>query len=108
MAFPVSAALLDACVLALLDREDMYGYMLTQNIQTAVDVSESTLYPVLRRLQKDMCLDTYDMACQGRNRRYYTLTERGKKQLERYRREWKGFREKIDQLLLGGAVDEPT
>lgn len=107
MAFSASAALLDACVLALLDGEDMYGYLLTQNIQKSAGVSESTLYPVLRRLQKDNCLDTYDMACQGRNRRYYTLTERGARQLAKFRLEWEEFRKNIDQLLLGGQKNEP-
>lgn len=46
-----------------------------------LDVSESTLYPVLRRLQKDDCLEVYDMAYAGRNRRYYKLTDRGAAQL---------------------------
>ena len=51
--------------------------------------SESTLYPVLRRLQKDECLETYDMAYEGRNRRYYKLTEKGSAQLNLYKVEWK-------------------
>ena len=106
MAYPVSAGLLDACVLALLDREDMYGYLLTQNIQTSIGVSESTLYPVLRRLQKDGNLDVYDSPCQGRNRRYYSLTRSGTERLAEHRLEWKVFQKKIESLL-GGTKDEP-
>ena len=60
MVFPIGAALLDACVLAALSRADAYGYSLTQQIKQTVDVSESTLYPVLRRLQKEGFLNTYD------------------------------------------------
>lgn len=56
MSFPVSAGLLDAMVLSVVDRGDTYGYEITQYIRNAVDVSESTLYPVLRRLQKAICL----------------------------------------------------
>ncbi|MDZ7548942.1 PadR family transcriptional regulator, partial [Clostridium perfringens] len=62
MAFQLGAALLDACVLAVLSREDTYGYILTQNVRQIMSISESTLYPVLRRLQKDECLTTYDQA----------------------------------------------
>ena len=50
--FPISAALLDAMVLSLVDREETYGYKITQDMQSAATVSESTLYPVLRRLQR--------------------------------------------------------
>ena len=53
MAFTIGSTLLDACVLAVLAREDAYGYRLTQQIRQVVEISESTLYPVLRRLQKD-------------------------------------------------------
>ena len=70
MAFQLGSALLDACVLASVMREDTYGYKLTQEVKQIMNVSESTLYPVLRRLQKDGYLTTYDRPYQGRNRRY--------------------------------------
>ncbi len=47
------------------------------DVREAIDISESTLYPVLRRLQKEDCLEVYDMAIDGRNRRYYKITEKG-------------------------------
>ena len=74
MIFQIGSALLDACVLSVLEREDMYGYILTQNVKEVVDISESTLYPVLRRLQKEAYLVTYDQPFAGRNRRYYQIT----------------------------------
>lgn len=102
MVFPISAALLDACVLAALSRADAYGYSLTQQIKRTVDVSESTLYPVLRRLQKEGLLITYDQPVDGRNRRYYQLTEPGAIRLNWYVREWEAYKASIDEILLGG------
>ena len=52
MTFQLGSALLDACVLAIVEKEDAYGYSLTQQVQSVMEISESTLYPVLRRLQK--------------------------------------------------------
>lgn len=60
MAFKIESSLLDACALAILHRGDTYGYEITQEMKKAIVVSESTLYPVLRRLQKDGLCRTYD------------------------------------------------
>ena len=59
MVFNTGAALLDAIVLAIVSKEQdgTYGYKITQDVRSVLDVSESTLYPVLRRLQKDECLE---------------------------------------------------
>lgn len=106
MAFQLGAALLDACVLAVLSRQDAYGYVLTQNIKEIIDVSESTLYPVLRRLLKECCVTTYDLPFQGRNRRYYQITDSGRARLGEYMSEWGEYKGKIDQILLGGNGDD--
>ena len=74
MTYQLTAPLLDACVLGVIEKEDVYGYTLTQRVMDVVDISESTLYPVLRRLQKADLLETYDIPYQGRNRRYYRIT----------------------------------
>lgn len=105
MIFQLGSALLDACVLAILHKEDTYGYKLTQEVKEIVNVSESTLYPVLRRLTKDGYLCTYDKEYMGRNRRYYQLTEDGKKKYEAYVIEWDDFSTKIDGILQGGKHD---
>lgn len=106
MVFNTGAALLDAIVLAVVSREaeGTYGYKITQDVRGAIDVSESTLYPVLRRLQKDGCLAVYDRQFDGRNRRYYKVTERGRDQLENYRTEWKEYSLKISNLFEGGVI----
>ena len=104
MVFNTGAALLDAIVLAVVSKEKQgtYGYKITQDVRKVIDVSESTLYPVLRRLQKDECLETYDQEYGGRNRRYYKLTERGMAQLNLYKTEWKNYSTKISRLFEGG------
>jgi PadR family transcriptional regulator PadR len=101
LSFPISAALLDACVLALLDHKDSYGYEMTQGLQEGLRVSESTLYPVLRRLQSAGHLRTYDQPYQGRNRRYYSITDAGLAQLAQYREDWGAFKVQVDSLLEG-------
>ena len=98
-AFPISAALLDAMVLALVQKEDTYGYKITREIQAVISISESTLYPVLRRLQKDGCLTVHDEAFNGRNRRYYKITPLGRQQLAGYKAEWKVYAANIDHIF---------
>lgn len=105
MAFAIGTSLLDSCVLAVLAQGDTYGYVLTRQIQQVLDISESTLYPVLRRLQSEGCLAAYDQAYQGRNRRYYTITDVGRQRLTQYRREWAVYRDGLDRLLLGEVTD---
>ena len=104
--FNTGAALLDALVLSAVNQNDTYGYKITQDVRSVVEVSESTLYPVLRRLQKDGCLAAYDQAYAGRNRRYYTITPQGQERLSLCRTEWKDYSQKIENLLFGGMSDE--
>lgn len=107
MVFNTGAALLDAIVLAVVSREQegTYGYKITQDVRRVLDVSESTMYPVLRRLQKDECLEVYDMQFDGRNRRYYKATEKGMAQLNLYKVEWKNYTRKITEMFEGGAAE---
>ena len=106
MTFQLGSALLDACVLAVLSRGDTYGYVLTQQVRAVIEVSESALYPVLRRLQKDGCLSTYDQPYQGRNRRYYSITQAGLLRLYAYIAEWSSYKNQIDLILSGGMRSE--
>jgi len=106
MPFPVSSGLLDVCVLAVLSRGDAYGYKLTQELKRAVDLSESTLYPVLRRLQKENFLDDYERPHDGRNRRYYHITASGLREYVRLAEDWKRFKISIDKIITGEAGHE--
>lgn len=100
MTIQIGTPLLDGCVLAVLSRGDAYGYSLTHQMKAVIDISESTLYPVLRRLQKEGCLTVYDQEIQGRNRRYYALTEEGRLLLNDSRSAWLEHRARVEQLLL--------
>lgn len=106
MVFNTGAALLDAVVLAAVSREEdgTYGYKITQDVRKAIEISESTLYPVLRRLQKDSCLETYDVECGGRNRRYYKITEAGEARLNLYKQEWNIYSSKISAMFSGEEI----
>ncbi|MFR8547962.1 MAG: PadR family transcriptional regulator [Lachnospiraceae bacterium] len=108
MVFNTGAALLDAVVLSVVSREPegTYGYKITQEVRSVLEVSESTLYPVLRRLQKDDCLTVYDQEYGGRNRRYYKVTQKGRAQLLLYQEEWKRYCTKISAILEGKSVSE--
>lgn len=91
-------------MLSVVSQQDTYGYKITQDVRNVVDVSESTLYPVLRRLQKEGCLAAYDQEYAGRNRRYYTITPEGSARLEAAREEWTLYSQKIQNLLFGGIA----
>ena len=106
MRFAVSGSLLDACVLGLVAEKPAYGYELTQRAQSVISVSESTLYPVLRRLQKEGLLKTFDKPFDGRNRRYYEITAAGKKRLDELTEAWSDYTTRIDTLLKGETPDE--
>lgn len=89
MDIQLKKGILEICVLSLLKRGDNYGYELIKNITPIVNVSESTLYPVLRRLEKADCLTTYSIAIDGRLRKYYKITSEGIRKVDNFLEEWK-------------------
>jgi PadR family transcriptional regulator PadR len=106
MALQISGSLLEGCVLAVLCQGDEYGYSLTHRLKTALGVSESTLYPVMRRLQNNDCLTVYDVAHNGRNRRYYRITERGRATKTLCTHEWQDYKNRIDEILNESFINE--
>lgn len=104
MKFNTGTSLLDAVVLAVVsaEAEGTYGYKITQDVRTVLDVSESSLYPVLRRLQVGGLLETYDQEFNGRNRRYYKISGQGKSELESYKVDWNTYVAKINGILGAG------
>ncbi|KRM28763.1 MULTISPECIES: PadR family transcriptional regulator [Limosilactobacillus] len=99
MKITITADLLDGMVLAILERQDYYGYALTQEMQKAISISESTMYPVLRRLNQGGYLTTYQQSYQGRNRRYYRITRKGEQHLSRVRKLWNDYKESLDRVF---------
>lgn len=106
MSFAIGTPLLETCVLAVLARGDAYGYILTAQVKEVLDISESTLYPVLRRLQAEGCLSAYNRAYRNRNRRYYAITEAGRVRLAENRKLWAGYCQGVNWLLREEAMDE--
>ena len=98
--------ILDICVLSILEKKEIYGYGLEMEMTSLMDVSGNTLYPLLRRLEKDDYLDTYmHVSEQGRRRKYYRITDKGRSHLKELRKDWKAFKEVADRLI-GGDEDE--
>ena len=106
MVYQLTPALLDAMVLAIAEGEDAYGYMIAQRLKNIASQKESSLYPVLKRLLEAGLLETYDQEYQGRNRRYYRITEEGRRRLAFYRKEWDELKAAADEILVGGEQDE--
>ena len=80
--------LLDACVLALLRRGDSYGYQIIKDLSEYIDISESTLYPILRRLENAGALTVYSVEHNGRLRKFYRITELGIRQSDEFLFGW--------------------
>ena len=87
MEIQMKKGLLDVCVLALLKRGDSYGYQIVIELSNVIEISESTLYPILRRLETAGQLVTYSREHGGRLRRYYRITREGLERLDRFNRE---------------------
>ncbi len=84
MDIQMKRGVLDACVLKALLFEDSYGYKIIKDISPYVEISESTLYPILRRLEADASIVMYSAECNGRLRKYYSITDRGKARLRTF------------------------
>ena len=83
--------MLDICVLASLLQGDSYGYMIIKDLSPHVEISESTLYPILRRLEEMRAVETYSMEHNGRLRKYYAITPRGERRIRVFLDEWKSM-----------------
>ena len=91
---------LEICVLALISKKDMYGYEIVQNISKVINVNEGTIYPILRRLTKDEYFESYILeSSEGPARKYYKITDNGKKLLLEKESEWKLFSETVNNVL---------
>ena len=80
--------MLDICVLALLRKGDSYGYQIIKDVKPYVDISESTLYPILRRLETAELLMVRSAEHNGRLRKYYHITDAGLERIEAFKAEW--------------------
>jgi len=89
MDIQMKRGLLDVCVLAAIKDRDSYGYQIIKDIKPYVEISESTLYPILRRLESGQLLTVRTAEHNGRLRKYYHITPLGLERIENFRNEWK-------------------
>ena len=85
--------LIEICVLKSLTEEDSYGYQLIKKITPHLDISESTLYPILKRLESSGLLEVYSVEHNGRLRKYYKITDSGRRRIEEFLIEWREIME---------------
>lgn len=88
MDIQLKRGLLDICVLKAIKSEDSYGYRIIKDMKPYVEISESTLYPILRRLEASKMLSVRTVEHNGRLRKYYHITELGLKRMEEFKEEW--------------------
>lgn len=97
---------LDLCVLALLEHNDMYGYELVNKISVEIEISEGTIYPLLKRIKEDGFVTTYlKESNEGPPRKYYSITKSGLAEKEKLEAEWLSFVEGISRIIGGKAND---
>lgn len=88
MDIQLKRGLLDVCVLAAIRRADSYGYQILKDMKPYVELSESTLYPILRRLEAAKLLTVRSAEHNGRLRKYYHITPAGLQRIEEFKSEW--------------------
>lgn len=96
---------IEICVLAALNRRDSYGYQIIEDMKGCIEISESTLYPVLRRLEGSGLLESYSVEYNGRLRKYYRITPDGRKRLIEFNKEWNEM-QRMYMFISEGRGDE--
>lgn len=79
---------LEICVLAAMREEDAYGYKIIKDLSPFMEVSESTLYPILKRLEQSACVTEYSVEHNGRLRKYYRITDAGHDRISEFLSDW--------------------
>lgn len=98
---------LELCVLVLLNKQDRYGYELVQKISEQISIAEGSVYPLLRRLTKEGYFTTYlKESTEGPPRKYYQLTDLGRKFLHELLEEWESFTRGVNELIKEGVGNE--
>ena len=103
MDIQLKRGMLDVCVLAAIKDEDSYGYQIIKDMKPYVTISESTLYPILRRLEAGALLTVHSVEHNGRLRKYYHITDTGRARIEEFKEEWKEL-ESIDRFIVKEEV----
>ncbi len=97
---------LDVCVLAVLAGGPSYGYKIVSDVSRCIEISESTLYPILRRLEAAGCLSTQAQLHNGRTRKYFRLTPAGQARIDAFLAEWEEMQKIYDFVSENSPQDE--
>ena len=97
---------LDVCVLAAIRNEDSYGYKIIKDVSPFLELSESTLYTILKRLEESKMLEVKSVEYQGRLRKYYHITSKGINRIEDFKEEWKEIMELYLFIIQEEEKDE--
>ena len=89
MDIQLKRGMLDVCVLAAIKNEDSYGYKIIKDVKPYIELSESTLYTILKRLELSKMLTVRSAEHSGRLRKYYHITEQGRNRIEEFKNEWR-------------------
>lgn len=89
MDIQLKRGLLEVCVLAVLSKGDSYGYKIIKDMSEYIQISESTLYPILKRLESNMLVSVYSVEHNSRLRKYYKITPEGNERITEFINEWK-------------------
>lgn len=94
--------LLDVCVLSVLRKEESYGYKIIADVAPYIEISESTLYPILKRLESSGAVTTHSREFNGRLRKYYKITEKGLQKICEFIEDVREF-ERIYEFIVNGG-----
>ncbi|MBU5675713.1 PadR family transcriptional regulator [Alkaliphilus sp. MSJ-5] len=105
MDIQLKKGLLEFCVLTVLRKSDSYGYQIVKDVSDCIEISESTLYPILKRLESNAYLETYSVEHNSRLRKYYRITEKGKNHINEFLNDWQQVMN-IYHFIKGGNESE--
>lgn len=105
MDIQLKKGLLEFCVLSVLRRGDSYGYQIVKDVSSCIEISESTLYPILKRLEANEYLETYSVEHNSRLRKYYKITEKGREHINGFLGDWNQVM-KVYDFIRGDDVSE--
>lgn len=99
MIYPLNPPLAELLLLSIISKEDSYGYIISQSLKKVSNLKDSALYPMLKRLSDQRYVEIYDRQYQGRNRKYYRITQVGDTHRMELMNEWKEYCDEIKKIL---------
>ncbi len=103
MVYPLTPPLTEMLMLSIVNRGDSYGYQISQRLKPVSCMKDSALYPVLKRLSENGYIEAYDKIFQGRNRKYYQMTDTGRAYFKMLSDEWTLYVAQVQSIMEGAG-----